>query len=80
MDYPMSQTTAATEQQFTQMTKTSTGITRYISPVLFISAAILLLASIAFPYWGLVLEAPQYPGGLEMRVFVNYMTDRKSVV
>lgn len=74
MNYPMSQTTTATEQQFAQTTKTSAGITRYISSALFIGAAILLLVSIAFPYWGLVLEAPQYPGGLEMRVFVNYMT------
>ncbi|MBP6298443.1 MAG: hypothetical protein KA401_03780, partial [Anaerolineae bacterium] len=40
----------------------------------FLVAAVLLVVSIGFPYWGLVLEAPQYPGGLEMRVFVNYMT------
>lgn len=40
----------------------------------FLIAAALLLVSIRFPYWGLVLEAPQYPGGLQMRVFVNEMT------
>lgn len=42
--------------------------------ILHILAAALLLVSIAFPYWGLVLEAPQYPGGLQLRVFVNLMT------
>lgn len=42
--------------------------------VFFLAAAVLLVVSIAFPYWGMVLEAPQYPGGLQMRVFVNDMT------
>ncbi|MCA9909045.1 MAG: cytochrome C [Anaerolineae bacterium] len=46
----------------------------WLSPVLLIVAAVLLVASIPFPYWGLVLEAPQYPEGLEVRVFVNEMT------
>ncbi|MBK8024945.1 MAG: cytochrome C [Chloroflexi bacterium] len=41
---------------------------------LLLIAAVLLVVSIASPYWGLVLQAPQYPGGLQMRVFVNYMT------
>lgn len=49
-------------------------IFEYIPSTLYVIAAILLLASIAFPYWGLVLQAPQYPGGLELRVFVNNMT------
>lgn len=46
----------------------------FASPVLYIVAGIILLISISYPYWGMVLLAPQYPGGLEMRVFVNYMT------
>lgn len=50
------------------------GLRKWLPSILFLAAAALLLVSIAFPYWGLVLEAPQYPGGLEMRVFVNYMT------
>jgi hypothetical protein len=41
---------------------------------LMLLAASLILISIAFPYWGMVLQAPQYPGGLEMRVFVNRIT------
>lgn len=46
----------------------------YIPSALYIIAAVLVLASMAFPYWGMVLQAPQYPGGLELRVFVNEMT------
>ena len=42
--------------------------------ILFILGAVLLLVSIAYPYWRMVLLAPQYPGGLELRVFINYMT------
>jgi len=56
-----------------QSSKTSM-VSGIIPSILFIMGALLLLASIAFPYWGMVLLAPQYPGGLEMRVFVNYMT------
>lgn len=46
---------------------------KWFSGLLFIAAAILLVVSIAFPYWGMVLDAPQYPGGLMMRLFVNRM-------
>lgn len=55
-------------------TGASVGVGKWLPSILYIGAAVALLASIAFPYWGLVLEAPQYPGGLEMRVFVNRMT------
>lgn len=47
---------------------------KWLPSVFFLAAAALLIVSIGMPYWGLVLEAPQYPGGLQMRVFVNYMT------
>jgi hypothetical protein len=47
---------------------------KWLPSLLFICAAVLLIVSIGLPYWGLVLEAPQYPGGLQMRVFVNHMT------
>jgi hypothetical protein len=42
--------------------------------IMLLTAAVLLVVSMALPYWGLVLEAPQYPGGLRLRVFVNVMT------
>lgn len=54
-----------------------TGSVRWLKrlpPVFFLGAAVLLIISIGLPYWGLVLQAPQYPGGLKMRVFVNNMT------
>lgn len=47
---------------------------KWLPSLTFVVAAALLLISISQPYWGLVLQAPQYPGGLQMRVFVNYMT------
>lgn len=47
---------------------------KWLPPVLYLSAAVLMIVSTAFPYWGLILQAPQYPGGLQMRVFVNYIT------
>lgn len=47
---------------------------RWLSPILFLLAAVLLIVSTTLPYWGLVLQAPQYPGGLRIRVFVNNMT------
>ncbi|MEZ4666317.1 MAG: cytochrome C [Anaerolineae bacterium] len=46
----------------------------WLPSILMIIAAIALLVSIMLPYWGLVLHAPQYPGGLEVRVFINRMT------
>lgn len=46
---------------------------RYAPGALWILAAILLVISVTQPYWGMVLQAPQYPGGLRMRVFVHEM-------
>lgn len=42
--------------------------------VLFFIAALLLLISIFLPYWSLKLHAPQYPGGLEAKLYVNRVT------
>jgi hypothetical protein len=55
-------------------TRDGSGVLRWLPSILWIVAAALLLVSINSPYWGMVLEAPQYPGGLEMRAFVNYLT------
>ncbi|MEZ4672222.1 MAG: cytochrome C [Anaerolineae bacterium] len=68
----MSQTNTLSEH--TRSEKIAPRLFKWLPSALMLVAAILLVASIAFPYWGLVLEAPQYPGGLQMRVFVNYMT------
>ena len=45
---------------------------KFRRPTIFLSlAAFLLLVSIFFPYWRLKLEAPQYPQGLYVRVYIN---------
>lgn len=45
---------------------------RYALPALALAAArILLLVSVFLPYWSMVLEAPQYPDGLELVAYVN---------
>jgi len=36
-------------------------------------AAALLLLSLAFPYWQVILFAPQYPGGLRARVYLTHV-------
>jgi hypothetical protein len=44
----------------------------FLLPTLcFALAAVLLVISILTPYWRLVLDAPQYPGGLEVSTYVN---------
>ncbi len=45
---------------------------RYAAPTVTLALArILLVVSIFFPYWSMMLEAPQYPDGLEIVAFVN---------
>jgi len=45
---------------------------RFLVPTLLLGlAGFLLLVSIFLPYWRLVLEAPQYPEGLEVRAYLN---------
>lgn len=44
----------------------------FLLPTLcFVLAAVLLVISILTPYWRLVLDAPQYPGGLEVETYLN---------
>lgn len=45
---------------------------RFMLPTVFTGiAALLLLISIFLPYWKLTLHAPQYPGGLKIKIYVN---------
>lgn len=45
---------------------------RYLWPSLLLwAAAILILISVFFPYWSLVLHAPQYPKGLVVHAYIN---------
>ena len=48
---------------------------RFLLPSVFLAlAAFCLIVSIFQPYWRMKLLAPQYPGGLEVQVYVNRMT------
>jgi len=72
----MTTTTQKAEMPVSKSSKTSTWhhYRQWLPSLLWIVAAGLLLLSMSFPYWTLVLHAPQYPDGLQMRVFVNRMT------
>ena len=48
---------------------------RYALPAAILSLArIAILVSIFLPYWNMLLEAPQYPGGLSVAAYVNHLT------
>lgn len=50
-------------------------VMRYRLPTMLLGlAALFLLVSIFLPYWKMTLLAPQYPGGLEVQVYVNRLT------
>lgn len=44
-----------------------------LSTLLFIAAAALIVASIFFPYWKMRLNAPQYPQGLHLTVYIDHL-------
>lgn len=44
-----------------------------LSTILLIGAAVILAVSTFFPYWRMRLNAPQYPQGLFVIVYVNHM-------
>lgn len=43
------------------------------STLLFVGAAALIVASIFFPYWQMRLNAPQYPQGLYLTVYIDHI-------
>ena len=48
---------------------------RFRLPIIFfLIAALLLIASIFFPYWKMTLQAPQYPKGLSIQAYINKLT------
>ena len=42
--------------------------------IFFLIAALLLIASIFFPYWKMTLQAPQYPKGLSIQAYIYKLT------
>lgn len=53
---------------------TTATMARLAELVVLLAAGALLLASIAFPYWGITLHAPQYPKGLRIEAYVYQLT------
>jgi hypothetical protein len=53
---------------------TARKLTDYLLPsALLMLAALLLMVSIFLPYWSLTMQAPQYPKGLTVNVYVNHL-------
>ncbi|MDR5697128.1 MAG: cytochrome C [Armatimonadota bacterium] len=44
-----------------------------VHPPVPVVAAVLLVASLLFPYWTITLYAPQYPGGLRASVYLTHV-------
>lgn len=44
------------------------------SRLLMLVAALMLLLLFVFPLWSITLEAPQYPGGIRMYIWINKIT------
>ena len=48
---------------------------RYAAPgVAMMLSRILLIVSLFLPYWHMELKAPQYPDGLQLTAYINYLT------
>lgn len=49
-------------------------LTDYLLPsALLMAAALLLMISMFLPYWSMTMNAPQYPKGLKVNVYVNHL-------
>lgn len=55
------------------------GRAAWIQIPILLTAAGLLIGSVFFSYWNIVLRAPQYPKGLSVDVYVNKLEDMRSV-
>ena len=47
------------------------------SKYLMIAASLILLGVFIFPIWNINLEAPQYPEGIGLRIWINQVTGEK---
>lgn len=71
---PANQVTPDEERALSAMARIARQPTFHYSAALLVAAAVMLVASIFLPYWRMRLNAPQYPNGLYVTVFVNHMT------
>lgn len=54
---------------------TTKPLWRYLAPLaLLMTSASLLVVSTLLPYWSMDLEAPQYPDGLRVEVFIDHLS------
>lgn len=66
--------TAQAQETVSETARTANHPSFRLSATLLLAAAILLITSTFLPYWRMRLNAPQYPGGLFVTVYVNHMT------
>lgn len=53
---------------------TTQPLRRYLAPLaLLLASASLLAVSMLLPYWSMDLEAPQYPDGLRVEIYVDHL-------
>jgi hypothetical protein len=64
--------TSADRERATEAAKVAARTQRRVP--LSVVAAVLLVASLFFPYWQITLYAPQYPGGLRASVHLTHLT------
>lgn len=64
---------SATDEELSAIARISRQPSFRVSASLLILAAALLVVSIFLPYWQMRLNAPQYPGGLHVVVYVNHL-------
>jgi hypothetical protein len=72
-DIPIGPTPAPSAESTAQAAAAARAPSYGLSTTLLIGAAALLVASIFFPYWKLRLNAPQYPQGLYLTVFLDHV-------
>lgn len=51
-----------------------------LSSGLFVAAAVLIVVSIFFPYWHMRLNAPQFPKGLDLTVYLDHVEGDISII
>jgi hypothetical protein len=73
MSEPLRATLAGSDSQLTEIQAVvrQSGFLR--STVLFVAAVGLLVASTFLPYWHMRLNAPQFPQGLDLTVYIDHM-------
>ena len=51
-----------------------------ISSIVVIIASLLMIACLRFPLWDINLDAPQYPEGLEMNIWIDHLSGQVDII